>query len=137
MQRLGPACDLGTASDHFEATAERLHTSLKPFEGSVFKNFPASTCQSITFCGNFAPLSTAFTAGYAQATSGGALERNDVITMERIYRPQLCDNVSIFLPFLTPPSSWPTRPRSLENLPAPQVHMVASIVYLLRLIYTV
>ncbi|KAJ7306854.1 hypothetical protein DFH08DRAFT_824580 [Mycena albidolilacea] len=35
MQRLGPACDLGTASDHFEATAERLQTSLKSFEGSV------------------------------------------------------------------------------------------------------
>ncbi|KAJ7301959.1 hypothetical protein DFH08DRAFT_827064 [Mycena albidolilacea] len=37
MQRLGSACDLGRASECFEAAAERLRTSFKLFEGSVLQ----------------------------------------------------------------------------------------------------
>ncbi|KAJ7249281.1 hypothetical protein C8J57DRAFT_1239743 [Mycena rebaudengoi] len=48
LQRHGSACDLGTTSECFQGVAERLGTSLKPFEGLVCGARVKSLEQSLT-----------------------------------------------------------------------------------------
>ncbi|KAJ7368226.1 hypothetical protein DFH08DRAFT_928473 [Mycena albidolilacea] len=69
MQRLGSACDLGRASESFEAAAERLRTSFKLFEGSVLCEKPSAELhlgadQESTFVEQKESVSLAFSGSF-------------------------------------------------------------------------